>query len=64
METLSARGNGYFNNSRSGRPLTNNLGEAIGFMLAEGPFTSYNVFCRHIQIGKATCSQILHDKGV
>jgi hypothetical protein len=51
-----------FDNPRSGRPLTNDLGESIGSMLAERPFNSCKMLCRHFRIGKATCLRIFHDK--
>jgi hypothetical protein len=47
---------------RSGRPMANDLGEAIGSILAEGPFSSCNVFYRDFRIGKATCLRIPHHK--
>jgi transposase len=50
-----------FDDPRSGRPLTHDLGQAIRSMLDERPFSSCKVLCRHFRIGKATCLQILHD---
>jgi hypothetical protein len=46
----------------SGRPLTNDLGERIGSMLAEGLFGSCKVLCYHFLIGKTMGLRILHDK--
>jgi hypothetical protein len=51
-----------FDNPKFGRPLTNDLGETIGFMLADKPFSSCKVLCRHIRIGKVMCLRILHGK--
>jgi hypothetical protein len=42
--------------------LTNDLGEAIGFMLAERPFSSCKVLYRHFRIRRVTYLRILHDK--
>jgi transposase len=50
-----------FDDPRSGRPLTHDLGEAIRSVLEERPFTSCKVLCRHFRVGKATCLRILHD---
>jgi transposase len=44
-----------------GRPVTHDLAEAIQSMLAERPFLSCKVLCRHLGIGKATCLQILYN---
>jgi hypothetical protein len=41
-----------FNDSRSGKCLTNDLAGAIGFMLQERPFGSCKVLCHHFRIGK------------
>jgi hypothetical protein len=46
---------------RAGRPVTHDLAEAIQLMLAERPFLSCKVLCRHLRIGNATCLQILHN---
>jgi transposase len=46
---------------RPGRPVTHDLAEAVQSMLAERPFLSCKVLCRHLRIGKATCLRILHD---
>jgi transposase len=46
---------------RPGRPVTHDLAEAIQSMLAERPFLSWKVLCRHLGIGKATCLRILHN---
>jgi hypothetical protein len=51
-----------FDDPRSGRPLTNDLGEIIVSILAERSFSSYKVLCRHFRIGKAACLRILHDE--
>jgi hypothetical protein len=44
-----------------GRPLTNDLAEAICFMLKERPCLSCRVLCRHFRIAKGTYLRILHD---
>jgi transposase len=46
---------------RSGRPLMNDLAEAIASMLKERPFLSCKVLCRHFRIAKGSCLRILHD---
>jgi hypothetical protein len=51
-----------FNDSRSGAPLTNDFGEAIGSMLAERLFSPRKVLCRHFSIGKTAWMRILHAK--
>jgi hypothetical protein len=51
-----------FDDPRSGKPLTNGLARAIGFMLEERSFNLCKVLCRHFRIGKATCLRILHGK--
>jgi transposase len=48
-------------NPRSGRPLSNDLAEAIASMLKEKPFASCKVLCRHFRIAETTCLRILHD---
>jgi hypothetical protein len=48
-------------NPRSGRPLSNDLAEAMASMLKEKPFVSCKVLCRHFRIAKTTCPRILHD---
>jgi hypothetical protein len=48
-------------NPRSGRPLANDLAEAIASMLEEKPFASCKVLCRHFRIAKTTCLRILHN---
>jgi hypothetical protein len=50
-----------FDNPRSGRPLQNDLGDALRGMLQEFPFTSCKRRCVHFRIAKATCLCILHD---
>jgi hypothetical protein len=50
-----------FDDPRPGRPLTNDLGRAIGSVLEDRPFSSCKVRCRHFRIGKAMCLHILHD---
>jgi hypothetical protein len=50
-----------FDDPRSGRPLTHDLGEIIHSVLEERPFTSCKVLCRYFRIGKATCFRILHN---
>jgi transposase len=51
-----------FNDPRSGRPLTQDLAEAVRSMLDEKPFTSCRILCRHFRIAKTTCLRILHDE--
>jgi hypothetical protein len=51
-----------FDNPKSGRPLTQDLAEAIRSMLDEKPFTSCKVLCRYFRLAKTTCSRILHDE--
>jgi hypothetical protein len=51
-----------FDDSRSGRLLTNDLAGAIGSTLEERPFSSCKVLCLHFRVGKVTCLRILHDK--
>jgi transposase len=46
---------------RSGRPLSNDLAEAIASILREKPFASCKVLCRHFRIAQTTCLRILHD---
>jgi hypothetical protein len=46
---------------RPGRPVTQDLVEAIQSMLREWPFLSCKVLCRHFHIGKAACLRILHN---
>jgi hypothetical protein len=53
---------GLFDDSRSGRLLTNDLAGTIGSILEEMPFSLCNVLCRHFRIGKGTYLRILHDK--
>jgi transposase len=48
-------------NRRPGRPVTHDLAEAIQSMLAERPFLSCKVLCRHLRIGNATCLRIPHN---
>jgi hypothetical protein len=50
-----------FDDPGSGMPLTNHLGEAIGSMLAEKPFSPWKDFCCHFRIGKTTRMRMLHD---
>jgi hypothetical protein len=45
---------------KSGRPLTNDLAEAISSMSKERPYLSCKVLCRHFRIAKGTCLRILH----
>jgi transposase len=40
---------------RPGRPVTDDLAEAIQLMLAGRPFLSCEVLCPHLRIGKVTC---------
>jgi hypothetical protein len=47
---------------RSGRPLMNDFGKAISFMLAERPFSSCKVLCRYFRIGEMMYLRMLHDK--
>jgi hypothetical protein len=49
-------------NSRSGRPLTNDLTETIESMLDDRCFLSCAILCRDFLIAKATCLRILHDR--
>jgi hypothetical protein len=51
-----------FNDSRSGRPLTNDLAGAMGSMVEERLFSSCKMMCHHFRIGEATCLRMLHDK--
>jgi transposase len=51
-----------FDDPRSGRPMTHDLGQAIRSMLVERPFTSCKVLCRHFRVAKGTCLRILHDE--
>jgi hypothetical protein len=51
-----------FDDPTSGRPLMNDLGEAIVPMFAERPLSSCKMLCRHSQIRKKTCFRILHDR--
>jgi hypothetical protein len=50
-----------FDNPRSGRPLQNDLVDALCAMIQEFPFTSYKRLCIHFRIAKTTCLCILHD---
>jgi hypothetical protein len=50
-----------FDDLRSGRPLTQDLAEAIRFMLAERLFSSCKVLCRHSWIAMVTCLWMLHN---
>jgi hypothetical protein len=50
-----------FDNTGSGRPLQNDLGDALRGMLQEFSFTSCKRLCVHFRIAKATCLRILHD---
>jgi hypothetical protein len=51
-----------FDDPRSGRPLTQDLAQAVRSMLDEKSFTSCRVLCRHFRIAKTTCLRILHDE--
>jgi hypothetical protein len=51
-----------FDDPKFGRPITNDLAEAVWFMLPEKPFKSSTVLCRHYRIAKTACSRILHDE--
>jgi hypothetical protein len=51
-----------FHDPRSGRPFTNGLAGARGFVLDKRLFRSSKALSRHFRIGKATCLRILHDK--
>jgi hypothetical protein len=51
-----------FDGPRSGRPRTNDLAGALRSILAEMPFTSCEVLCRHVRIVKTICLPILHDE--
>jgi hypothetical protein len=51
-----------FDDPRSGRPLTQDLAEAVRSMLAERLFTSCRILCRHFRIAKTICLWIFHDK--
>jgi hypothetical protein len=50
-----------FDNPRSGRPMQNDLGDALRGMLQEFPFTSCKHLCVQFRIAKATCLRIFHD---
>jgi hypothetical protein len=50
-----------FDNPRSGRPLQNDLTDALRAMIQEFPFTSCKRFCTHFRLAKSTCLCILHD---
>jgi hypothetical protein len=41
-----------FDDLRSAGPSPNNIGEAIGSILAENPFSLCKVRCRHFRIGR------------
>jgi hypothetical protein len=51
-----------FDDPRYGRPLTQDLAEAVRSMLAQRPFTSRKVLCRHFRIAETTYLWILHDE--
>jgi transposase len=51
-----------FDDLRSGRPLTQDLAEAVRSMLAKRPFTLCKVLSRHFRIAETTCLWILHDE--
>jgi hypothetical protein len=50
-----------FDNPRSGRPVQNDLGDALRGMLEGFPFTSCKLLCVRFGIAKATCLRISHD---
>jgi hypothetical protein len=50
-----------FDNPRSGRPLQNDLADAIRAMIQEFPFASCKHLCMHFRIAKTICLRILHD---
>jgi hypothetical protein len=43
-----------YNNPRYGRPLTNDLADAIAFMLKERSYLSYKVLCQHFRTANGT----------
>jgi hypothetical protein len=51
-----------FGHRRSRKLVMNDLGETISVLLAERAFSSCDVLCRHLRVGKATCLRILHEK--
>jgi hypothetical protein len=51
-----------FHDPRSGRPLTNDLMDAIGSELEKELFSSCKIIYHHCRIGKATFLRILHDE--
>jgi hypothetical protein len=50
-----------FDNPRSGRPLQNDLADALRAMIQVFTFTSCKCLCIHFRIAKTTCLGILHD---
>jgi hypothetical protein len=49
-----------FDDPQSGRPLQNDLAEAIRIMLQECPFTSYKRLYARLKLPRVTCLYILH----
>jgi hypothetical protein len=49
-----------YDDSRCGRPLPNDLTEAVSFVVNERPYLSCKVLCRHFRIAKGVCLRILH----
>jgi hypothetical protein len=60
-ELFTQERTGLFDNPRSGRPLQNDLADALGAMIQEFPFTSCKHLCIHFRIAKTICLRILHD---
>jgi hypothetical protein len=50
-----------FDDTRSGRPLQNDLVDALRAMIQEFPFTSCKGLCTYFRLAKSTCLRILHD---
>jgi hypothetical protein len=50
-----------YDDPKSGRPLTNDLTEAISSMGKERPYVPCKTLCQHFRIVKGTCLPVHHD---